>query len=77
MVRPAALLCCPPACAVTDLLTAFGLVLVIEGLLYAAFPEPMKRMVVAVLELPASTLRAGGLAAACVGLVIVWLVRMG
>lgn len=60
----------------SDLLTALGLVLVIEGLLYAAFPEQMRRMVVAVLELPGSALRTGGLAAASGGLVIVWLVRM-
>ena len=60
----------------TDLLTAFGLVLVIEGLLYAAFPEQMRRMVVAILELPGSALRMGGLVAACSGLLIVWLVRL-
>lgn len=60
----------------TDLLVAFGLVLVIEGLLYAAFPEQMRRMVVALLELPGATLRTGGLIAATAGLLIVWLARM-
>ena len=60
----------------SDLLTALGLVLVIEGLLYAAFPEQMRRMVVAVLELPSSTLRLAGLIAACSGVVIIWLIRM-
>ena len=59
----------------TELLTALALVLVIEGLLYAAFPEQMRRMVVSLLELPASTLRAGGLIAAVVGVGIVWLLR--
>ena len=58
-----------------DLLTAFGLVLVIEGLLYAAFPERMRRMIVAVLELPGSTLRTGGLIAAGTGIAIIWLIR--
>jgi hypothetical protein len=58
-----------------DFLTALGLVLVLEGLLYAAFPEPMKRAIAAVLELPAPALRTAGLVAAAVGLVVVWLVR--
>ena len=58
-----------------ELLTALALVLVIEGLLYAAFPEQMRRMVVSLLELPASTLRVGGLIAAVIGVGIVWLLR--
>jgi hypothetical protein len=61
--------------AVGDLLTALGLVLVLEGLLYAVFPVQMKRLVVAVLDLPASVLRAGGLVAATAGVLVVWLVR--
>lgn len=59
----------------TDLWTALALVLVIEGLLYAAFPDQMKRMVARVLSLPAGTLRAGGLVAAVVGVAAVWLLR--
>lgn len=58
-----------------DLLTALGLVLVIEGLLYAVFPEQMKRLVVAVLELPPGALRTGGLMAATVGVAVIWLVH--
>ena len=58
-----------------DLLTALALVLVIEGLLYAVFPESMKRMVVTILSVPPATLRMAGLAAAVVGVGIVWLVR--
>lgn len=59
----------------SDFLTACALVLVIEGLLYAAFPEPMKRMVASVLELPAQVLRLGGLAAGVVGVLLVALLR--
>lgn len=59
----------------TDLLTALALVLVIEGLLYAVFPEQMKRMIVAIMAVPAGTLRVAGLAAAVVGVGIVWLIR--
>lgn len=59
----------------SDLLTALALVLVIEGLLYAVFPEQMKRAVAAIMSIPPGTLRIAGLAAAGVGVGIVWLVR--
>ena len=35
-----------------DLITALGLVLVIEGALYALFPDGMQRMMKQVLEMP-------------------------
>lgn len=59
----------------TDLLSALGLVLVIEGLLYAAAPERMKRMMAAAQAVPSGALRAGGIVAALIGLSVVWLVR--
>ncbi|MGC2525514.1 MAG: DUF2065 domain-containing protein, partial [Stellaceae bacterium] len=40
-----------------DLWTAFALVLVIEGCLYALFPEAMKRAAARALALPPHTLR--------------------
>ena len=58
-----------------DLWTALALVLVIEGVLYALFPEGMKRAAVRALTIPPQALRLGGLAAACLGVVLVWLVR--
>ena len=58
-----------------DLLTALALVLVIEGVLYATFPETMRRMVVQMLAVPEPVLRAVGLAAACLGVGAVWLMR--
>jgi uncharacterized protein YjeT (DUF2065 family) len=58
-----------------DLLTALGLVLVIEGLLYAAFPGPMRRAIEMALSLPANQVRLLGLGAAVFGLVWIWLVR--
>lgn len=58
-----------------DFLTALALVLVIEGLLYAAFPGPMKRAIEAALDAPDSVLRGAGLLAAVVGLIAVWLLR--
>jgi len=59
----------------SDLVTAIGLVLVIEGLLYAAFPVAMKRLVVAIIDTPRGALRFGGLAAAVLGVLIVWIGR--
>ncbi|MCT8972657.1 MULTISPECIES: DUF2065 domain-containing protein [Microbaculum] len=59
----------------SDLVVALGLVLVIEGVIYAAFPSGLKRMLASALATPDSTLRAGGLAAAVFGLLLVWLVR--
>ena len=58
-----------------DLWTALALVLVIEGALYSLFPEGMKRAAARALLVPPQAMRLAGLAAACVGVAIVWLVR--
>jgi len=60
---------------VTDFLAALGLAIVIEGLLYAAFPGQMKKMLASILSMPASSIRAAALACAAVGLVLLWFVR--
>lgn len=59
----------------TDFLTALALVLVIEGVLYAGFPDTTKRGMQAAFEFPPMTLRAVGLAVALLGLIGVWLIR--
>ena len=59
----------------SDLLVAIGLVLVIEGLAYAAFPSAMRRMLEQLGELTDQNLRTTGLVALIVGVGIVWLVR--
>lgn len=59
----------------SDLVTALGLVLVIEGVLLALFPDLVKRMVADILTRPAQLLRVGGLVATALGVVVVWLVR--
>jgi uncharacterized protein len=59
----------------SDLVTALGLVLVIEGLLLALVPEALKRLVAEILTHPARTLRVGGLVSAAIGLAVVWFVR--
>ena len=58
-----------------DLGTALGLVLVIEGMLLALIPERLTRMTVLLLQLPGERLRWAGIAAALLGLLVVWLVR--
>lgn len=58
-----------------QILTALGLVLVIEGLLYALVPGHLKRMLLSMRELTDDQLRVGGLSAIALGVVIVWLVR--
>lgn len=59
----------------SDFLAALGLVFVIEGLIFAAFPGEAKRAMKSVLETPDTTLRAIGLVSAVIGLAVVWLVR--
>jgi uncharacterized protein len=59
----------------SDFLAAVGLVFVIEGLLFAAFPDAARRAVVAVLNTPDQSLRTIGIVSALFGLAVVWLVR--
>ena len=60
-----------------DLVTALGLVLVIEGLLYAANPSALKRMMSMVQDMPEQTMRTCGFVAFGLGFVVVWLARTG
>lgn len=56
-------------------ITLIGLILVLEGLPYAAFPEAMQRWLTQLLELDPSQLRFAGLACMTVGFVILLLAR--
>lgn len=58
-----------------EFLMALGLVLVIEGLLYALVPGHLKTMMLSIQKLSDDQLRIGGIAAMTLGVVIVWLVR--
>ena len=58
-----------------DLATGLALVLVIEGILYALFPDGMKRVAARAMQVPPQVLRAAGLLAASFGVVLVWLLR--
>jgi hypothetical protein len=59
----------------TDFLVAVGLVLVIEGAIYAIAPDRMKGMMRQMLELPDQTLRTVGVIAAVTGVGMVWMIR--
>lgn len=59
----------------SDFLVAVGLVFVIEGLIFAAFPLSAKKAVAAVMETPDATLRIIGVVSAVFGVVLVWLMR--
>jgi uncharacterized protein YjeT (DUF2065 family) len=59
----------------SDFLVAIGLVFVLEGLLFAAFPDAAKRAMVSAAETPAQTLRVVGLVSAVLGIAAVWLIR--
>ena len=58
-----------------DLLVGAGLVLVIEGLLWAAAPQLAIRLLAAAAHLPESVLRTAGAAAMAAGVTVVWLAR--
>ena len=59
-----------------DFLVALGLVLVIEGVLYALMPDAMRRMAARAALLPSATLRNGGIVALLLGVGLVWLARV-
>ena len=58
-----------------ELLIAIALIFVIEGGLYALFPEGMRRMALQVERIPTASLRSVGLFAATVGVGIIWLLK--
>jgi uncharacterized protein len=59
----------------TDFVVAIGLVFVIEGLLFAAFPEMAKKALQSVIEAPDQFLRIVGISSAAIGVVLIWLIR--
>jgi uncharacterized protein YjeT (DUF2065 family) len=57
------------------LLCLLGLLLLVEGIPYFAFPDKMKKWMSIIQGTPDSQLRAMGFAAMCIGLVIAYLFR--
>lgn len=58
-----------------DLLLAVGLVLAVEGVLYAAFPETMRRTLRAMLQVEPDRMRRAALVFAVLGVALAWLAR--
>jgi len=59
----------------TDLIYGIGLVLFIEGALYAVFPGFVLRMIHTFAFQPPQSLRVGGLVALLIGAGLMWAVR--
>jgi len=54
-------------------LSVVGIVLIVEGLPYFAFPEKIKAWLVKVSAIPAAQLRTFGFLAMCIGMALVYL----
>jgi uncharacterized protein YjeT (DUF2065 family) len=61
--------------AFTDFLIGVGVLLVIEGLMFAASPNWMRRAMKSALATPDNILRAVGIGSAVIGLILIWVVR--
>ena len=59
---------------ISFILGSLGLLLIIEGLLYAVFPNRMKSMIQKMLEMNNDTLKWGGLMSAILGFLMLWTV---
>lgn len=59
----------------SNIVVALGLVLVIEGTLWALAPGLGRRLLQAAAETPESNLRLIGAAAVTIGVLVIWLVR--
>jgi uncharacterized protein len=58
-----------------ELIIAFGLLLFIEGILYALLPSKMKSMLLKLIDVTNSQLRTGGLIFAIIGFIIIWSIK--
>ena len=57
------------------ILCAIGLVLILEGIPYFAFPEKMKQVLAKIPLMPTSTMRAFGMVAVGIGLILIYISR--
>ena len=51
---------------------SLGMLLIIEGLLYALFPSRMKAMITSMLNMENDKLKWGGLMSAILGFIMLW-----
>ncbi len=58
-----------------DLVAALGLALAVEGLLFAAFPESMRRAMYEAAHSPSDRMRIVGIVSTLIGLAVIWFAR--
>ena len=58
-----------------DLIAALGLALAVEGILFAAFPDGMRRAMYEAAHSPSDRMRIVGIISALIGIGVIWLVR--
>jgi uncharacterized protein YjeT (DUF2065 family) len=58
-----------------DLAVAFGLVLVIEGSLWALAPRFGRKLLEATAEIPETSLRMAGALSVAAGVLLIWILR--
>ena len=58
-----------------DLVAALGLALAVEGLLFAAFPDAVRRAMIDAAHSPRDRMRLVGIVSAVLGVVVVWIAR--
>ena len=61
--------------AFADFLIGIGILFVLEGILFLAFPGWMRRAMTSALATPDNILRIAGIVSAIGGLILIWLVR--
>jgi uncharacterized protein YjeT (DUF2065 family) len=61
--------------AFTDFLIGVGVLFVIEGLMFAASPNWMRKAMKSAIATPDNLLRAVGIGSAVIGLIVIWAVR--
>ena len=59
----------------SDLFSALALAIALEGIIYALFPDGMKRIMAVAVEQPNNNLRVAGLTAAGLGVGLIWFIR--
>ena len=60
----------------TELLTALALAVALEGVIYALFPESMRRFMQHVMEMSDNSLRIAGVFAAIIGVAAIAVIRL-
>ena len=61
--------------AFSDFLVGVGILLVIEGILFAAMPVWMRQAMKSAIVMQDNILRVAGIGSAVIGLIVIWVVR--